>query len=103
MPWITSGVPVVIDVLSICVDIIIDKIINKIETDEHNDLPWSEKKTLIGDAGLMVGYRYITNRKMRRKWVKNWHSLEPTSSVVVRHCYTNLAKTNQTTLCDNDI
>jgi len=30
------------------------------------------KKTLIGAAGLMVGYQYISKRKMRRKWVKNW-------------------------------
>lgn len=30
------------------------------------------KKKLIAAAGLIVGYQYISKRKMRRKWVKNW-------------------------------
>jgi hypothetical protein len=38
---------------------------------KHNMPP--RKKKLIAAAGLlMVGYHYISKRKMRRKWVKNW-------------------------------
>jgi hypothetical protein len=38
---------------------------------KHNNLLLTKNKNLTGDAGLMVVYYYIINRKMKRKWVEN--------------------------------